>query len=60
MPNRERKTVNPVGNREIKEPTPRRESSQDDFARGDFFRDLKKVVKKLPPDHPSRSDSRRR
>lgn len=25
-----------------------------------FFNDLKKVVKKLPPDHPSRSDSRKR
>lgn len=29
-------------------------------SREDFFRDLKKVVKKLPPDHPSRSDSRKR
>lgn len=28
--------------------------------REDFFRDLKKVVRKLPPDHPSRSDSRKR
>jgi hypothetical protein len=28
--------------------------------REDFFRDLKKVVRKLPPDHPSRSDSKKR
>lgn len=25
------------------------------LTRSDFFNDLKKVVKKLPPDHPSRS-----
>ena len=29
-------------------------------SREDFFRDLKKVVKKLPPDHPSRSGSQKR
>ena len=28
--------------------------------REDFLRDLKKVGRKLPPDHPSRSDSRKR
>jgi hypothetical protein len=28
--------------------------------REDFFGDLKKVAKKLPPDHPSRSDSQKR
>lgn len=30
------------------------------YERGDFFRDLKKVVRKLPPDHPSRSGSEKR
>ncbi len=34
--------------------------TQPPFFRDDFFRDLKKVVKKLPPDHPSRSDSQKR
>ena len=33
---------------------------QPSFGRDDFFSDLEKVVKKLPPDHPSRSDSRKR
>ncbi len=31
-----------------------------DYERSHFFRDLEKVVRKLPPDHPSRSDSRKR
>jgi ABC-type transporter MlaC component len=31
-----------------------------DYERTDFFRDLRKVIRKLPPDHPSRSDSRKR
>ncbi len=31
-----------------------------DHERSDFFHDLKKVVRKLPADHPSRSDSRKR
>ena len=32
----------------------------DAHKREDFFHDLKKVVRKLPPDHPSRSDSQKR
>lgn len=31
-----------------------------DHERSNFFRDLKKVVRKLPPDHPSRSGSQKR
>ncbi len=34
--------------------------SQPPHSRENFLRDLKKVVKKLPPDHPSRSDPRKR
>ena len=33
---------------------------QQSDSRDNFFQDLKKVVRKLPPDHPSRSDSRKR
>jgi len=47
-------TTNPAGSPKILNTTPK------DYERGDFFRDLKKVVKKLPQDHPSRSDSRKR
>ncbi len=46
---------NTVGRVTVRQTTPRK-----DYKREDFFRDLKKVVKKLPPDHPSRSDSRKR
>ena len=60
MLGRERKTANPVGNPKIRNVTPKRETPQDAPPRADFFRDLEKVVKKLPPDHPSRSDSRKR
>ncbi len=31
-----------------------------DYERSHFFRDLEKVVRKLPPDHPSRSGSEKR
>ena len=31
-----------------------------EYERSDFFRDLKKVVRKLPPDHPSQSGSQKR
>lgn len=34
-------------------------SPSNGYRRSDFLRDLKKVVRKLPPDHPSRSDSRK-
>ena len=40
--------------------TPEDAPQKGSYKREDFFRDLKKVVKKLPPDHPSRSDSRKR
>ncbi len=36
------------------------EVQQEAHKREDFFRDLKKVIKKLPPDHPSRSGSEKR
>ncbi len=53
------KTTNLTGKPKITEvTTPSRDLSADDYKREDFFRDLKKVVRKLPPDHPSRSDSR--
>ncbi len=32
---------------------------QGTYKREDFFTDLQKVVKKLPPDHPSRSGSQK-
>jgi hypothetical protein len=31
-----------------------------EYERSDFFRDLRKVVRKLPPNHPSKSDSQKR
>ncbi len=31
-----------------------------EYERSDFFSDLEKVVRRLPPDHPSRSGSRKR
>ncbi len=55
MLGRESKTVNPVGNPKIKSLPAR-----DALTRETFLSDLKKVVRKLPPDHPSRSDSRKR
>jgi hypothetical protein len=36
------------------------EKEREDYTRSDFFRDLKKVVRKLPPNHPSKSGSQRR
>jgi hypothetical protein len=51
----ENRTVNPAGSPRIIDTTPRR-----DYKREDFLRDLEKVVKKLPPDHPSRSGSQKR
>ncbi len=44
-------TSNPVGSPKVTDTSP------EGYKREDFFRDLKKVVRKLPPDHPSRSGS---
>ncbi|QIN82741.1 hypothetical protein GBA63_08845 [Rubrobacter tropicus] len=41
--------------RESSEPSQWRDAS--DYERSHFFRDLKKVVRKLPSNHPSRSGS---
>ncbi len=60
MLGREHKTANPVGNPKIRSVTPKRETPRDALTRSDFFHDLKKVVRKLPPDHPSRSGSQKR
>ena len=50
-------TVNPAGSPKI---AITNTASRERFKREDFVRDLKKVVRKLPPDHPSRSDPRKR
>lgn len=52
---RQSHTTNPAGGLKIVGIDLRR-----DYKREDFFHDLKKVVKKLPPDHPSRSGSQKR
>lgn len=55
------KTGNPAGNPKITPTKPEQKNAEAlMFAREDFLNDLKKVVKKLPPDHPSRSDSQKR
>ncbi len=56
----ERKTVNPAGNPTISNIRSGRLVHADNYGREDFLSDLKKVVKKLPPDHPSRSGSEKR
>ena len=50
----------PMANEAKKGRDKEREKERENYTRSDFFRDLKKVVRKLPPDHPSRSDSRKR
>lgn len=50
-------TTNPAGSPKIRDTTPR---DDDDYGREDFFRDPKKVVRKPPPDRPSRSGSEKR
>ncbi len=40
--------------------TVRTGTPEENYGRGDFFRDLKKVARKLPPDHPSRRDAGKR
>jgi hypothetical protein len=52
---RQSHTTNPAGGLKIVRTEPQR-----DYKREDFFNDVKKVVRKLPPDHPSRSDSQKR
>lgn len=47
-------TANPAGSPKLTRVT------EEGYRREDFLHDLKKVVRKLPPDHPSRSDSRKR
>ena len=50
-----RTASNTVGHFKISSSSPK-----GNYEREDFYRDLKKVVKKLSSDHPSRSDSRKR
>ncbi len=51
---------NQTGNSKTTDPSTEGAETPDGYKREDFFRDLKKVVKKLPPDHPSRSGSQKR
>ena len=50
---KETRTVNPAGSPKLTEATP-----DNNYKRGDFFRDLKKLTKKR--DRPSRPDQEKR
>lgn len=59
------RTANPAGSPKITDAKSEahedvRDTEGPTFTRETFFGDLKKVVRKLPSDHPSRSDSRKR
>lgn len=57
---KETSTINPAGSPKLVRVPEEGYNSEEDYKRGDFFRDLKRVVRKLPPDHPSRSGSQKR
>jgi hypothetical protein len=59
------RTANPAGSPKITDVESETHEGVGDtqdstFTRETFFSDLKKVVKKLPPDHPSRFGSQKR